>query len=93
MGTTNYLNKLEGVWESVSLNPAVMIFRHYCGDYRLVVMHMETHSRQTRPAVYDIESGDNGLYIGILSLGGQRVEFDPLTDTLTLSRYGDYMRN
>ena len=51
-------------------------------------MHMETHSRQTRPAVYDIDSGDDGLYVG-----GQRVEFDPLTDTLTLSRYGDYMRN
>ena len=92
MDTSWNLTRIERVWESLSLNPAVIVIRTFDGKFKLIVLHVEIYTDQTRPAVYDIDSDESGYYIGCLALGGQRITYEPISDTLNLSRYGDYMR-
>ena len=78
-------------WESVNLNPTVMI---YCnGDsYQLSIIYMNETTQQASPSTYEIQEDEQGYFI---SLNGKRtaVSYDVRLDTLTIATMGDYIRN
>ena len=85
------LSVLVGNWESVNLNPTVMI--HRSGDsYQLSIIYMNETTRQASPSTYEIQKDDNGYFV---SLNGKRtsVGYDAKLDTLTIATMGDYIRN
>lgn len=85
------LNVLVGTWESVNLNPTIMIYRN--GDiYMLSIVHMNETSKQASPATYEIQEDENGYFIRY-NLKRTAISYDAKLDLLTLSALGDYMRN
>ena len=85
------LSVLVGNWESVTLNPTVIIYRN--GDiYLLSLIHMNETSKQASPATYEIQEDENGYFISY-NLKRLSVEYDERLDILKLSSLGDYMRN
>ena len=50
------LSVLVGNWESVNLNPTIIIYRND-NSYLLSVIHMNETSRQASPATYEIQYG------------------------------------
>lgn len=85
------LGVLVGTWESVNLNPTVMIYRN--GDsYLLSIIHMNETSKQANPATYEIQEDENGFFINY-NLKRTAISYDAKLDLLTLSILGDYMRN
>ena len=76
------LSVLVGNWESVNLNPTIIIYRND-NSYLLSVIHMNETSRQASPATYEIQ--DN--------LKRMAINYDNKLDILTLSVLGDYIRN
>lgn len=82
---------LVGNWESVNLNPTVIIYRN--GDtYLLSLIHMNEHTKQASPATYEIQEDDNGYFISY-NLKRSSIGYDARLDMLKLSSLGDYMRN
>ena len=56
------LERLVGNWESIDLNPTVIIYRS--GDSSLLsVIHMNETSRQASPATYEIQEDEEGFFI------------------------------
>jgi len=53
---------------------------------------MNEHSKQASPAIFEVEQDEMGIFI---SSTKKRIEikYDSLSDTLSLSNFGDYMRN
>jgi hypothetical protein len=80
-----------GTWESINLNPTVMIYRNG-NSYLLSMIHMNETTGQAHPATYEIREDENGYYIPYnfkrLSIG-----YDARLDMLNLSSLGDYLRN
>jgi hypothetical protein len=85
------LNVLVGNWESINLNPTVIIYPN--GDsYLLSVIHINETSRQASPATYEIQEDEDGFFISY-NLKRSAIGYDMKLDILTLSTLGDYMRN
>lgn len=85
------LGVLVGTWESVNLNPTIMIYRN--GDsYQLSIIHMNEMSKQASPATYEIQEDEDGYFISY-NLKRTAISYDAKLDFLTLSALGDYMRN
>ena len=85
------LSTLVGNWESVNLNPTVIIYQN--GNRHLLsIIHMNETSRQANPATYEIQEDDNGLFINY-NLKRTAIDYDTKQDLLTISALGDYMRN
>lgn len=85
------LDRLVGNWESVNLNPTVIIYRS--GEsYLLSVIHMNETSKQASPATYEIQEGEDGFFINY-NLKRTAISYDTKLDILTISAMGDYMRN
>ena len=85
------LSVLVGNWESINLNPTVIIYRN--GDsYLLSVIHMNETSRQASPATYEIQEDEDGFFI-YSNLKRSAISYDTKLEILTLSALGDYMRN
>lgn len=85
------LNSLVGNWESINLNPSVIIYRS--GDSSLLcVIHMNETSRQASPATYEIQKDKDGFFINY-NLKRTAISHDMKLDILTISALGDYMRN
>lgn len=85
------LSVLVGCWESINLNPTVIIYRN--GDsYLLSVIHMNEMSRQASPATYEIQEDKDGFFINY-NLKRSAIGYDTKLDLLILSALGDYMRN
>lgn len=85
------LDRLVGNWESVNLNPTVIIYRN--GDsYLLSIIHINEMSKQANPATYEIQEDEEGFFIGY-NLKRTAISYDIKSDLLTLSALGDYMRN
>lgn len=85
------LNVLAGNWESVNLNPTVIIYQN--GDaYLLSLIHMNEHTRQASPATYEIQEDENGYFISY-NLKRLSIGYDERLDMLKASSLGDYMRN
>lgn len=92
MKTTNIiLDRLVGNWESINLNPTVIIYQS--GDsYLLSVIHMNETSKQASPATYEIQEDEEGFFI-CYNLKRTAISYDMQLDILTISALGDYIRN
>ena len=85
------LSVLVGNWESINLNPTVIIYRN--GDsYLLSVINMNETSRQASSATYEIQEDEDGFFI-YYNLRRSAISYDTKLEILTLSALGDYMRN
>ena len=85
------LNRLVGTWESINLNPTVIIYKNG-NSYLLSVIHINETSRQASPATYEIQGDEDGLFINY-NLKRTAISYDTKLDILTLSALGDYIRN
>lgn len=85
------LDRLVGNWESINLNPTVIIYRN--GDsYLLSVIHVNETSKQASPATYEIQEDEDGFFI-CYNLKRTKISYDTRLDILTISALGDYIRN
>lgn len=84
------LSVLVGIWESVNLNPTIMIYRND-NNYLLSVIHMNETSKQANPATYEIQEDEGGYFINY-NQKRTAIYYDAKLDLLTLSALGDYMR-
>lgn len=85
------LDRLVGNWESINLNPTVIIYRS--GEsYLLSVIHMNETSKQASPATYEIQEDEDGFFINY-NLKRTAISYDIKLDILTISALGDYIQN
>ena len=85
------LKVLSGNWESVNLNPTIIIYRD--GEhYALSVIHINGTSKQATPATYEIQKDEIGFFINY-NLKRMAISYDAKLDILNLSSLGDYLRN
>ena len=94
MKTENQLFNLDvliGNWESVNLNPTILIYKND-DTYCLSIIHINETSKQANPATYEIQEDENGYYISY-NLKRITVGYDARLDSLNLASLGDYMRN
>lgn len=77
------LSVLVGNWESVNLNPTIIIYRND-NSYLLSVIHMNETSRQASPATYEIQEDEDGFFINY-NLKRMAINYDNKLDILTLS--------
>lgn len=85
------LDRLVGNWESINLNPTVMINRN--GEsHQLSVIYMNEATKQASPATYEIQEDEQGYFV---YLNGKRTSiiYCQRLDMLTIATMGDYMRN
>ena len=85
------LTVLVGNWESVNLNPTVMI--HRSGDsYQLSIIYINETTRQASPSTYEIHEDEQG---DCISLNGKRTSicYDVRLYTLTIAPLVAYIRN
>ena len=73
------LFSIVGTWESINLNPTVIIYRS------------ET-TKQASPATYEIQQDGSQYFIATASKR-LYVDYDPAKDILSISSLGDYLRN
>jgi hypothetical protein len=85
------LSVLIGNWESVNLNPTVIIYKN-SDKYLLSIIHMDETTRQARPATYEMQEDENGFYI-YCNLKRVSIDYNAKLDILILSSLGDYLRN
>ncbi|MCE8921498.1 DUF3876 domain-containing protein [Bacteroides ovatus] len=85
------LDILVGNWESINLNPTVMIHRNG-ENHWLSIIYMNETSKQASPATYEIQEGDQGYFVYI---NGKRslLTYCQRLNMLTIAMMGDYMRN
>ncbi len=88
---TTDLSALVGNWESINLNPTVIIYKD-SDRYLLSVIHMNETSKQASPATYEIQEDESGLFINC-NLRRTAISYDAKLDLLTISTLGDYIRN
>ncbi|MDR3056634.1 MAG: DUF3876 domain-containing protein [Prevotella sp.] len=80
------LSILIGNWESVNLNPAIIIYRS--GNvYLLSVIHMNETTRQASPATYEIQEDEDGYFISY-NLKRLSIKYDAQPDLLVISKFG-----
>jgi hypothetical protein len=85
------LDTLTGNWESVNLNPTVIIYRN--GNTCLLsIIHVNETNGQARPSTYEIQKDSAGYFI-CYNLKRVAVDYDAGLDILSLSSFGDYLRN
>lgn len=85
------LDILVGNWESINLNPTVMIYRN--GEsHQLSIIYMNETTRQATPATYEIQEDEQGYFV---YFNGKRASltYCQRLDMLTIATLGDYMRN
>lgn len=85
------LDRLVGNWESINLNPTVMIHRN--GEsHRLSIIYMNEATKQASPSTYEIQEDEQGYFV---YLNGKRtsITYCERLDILTIATLGDYMRN
>ena len=85
------LDRLVGNWESLNLNPTIIIYRD-SDKYLLSIIHINETSRQANPATYEIQEDEDGFFINY-NLKRSAISYDTKLDLLTISTLGDYMRN
>ncbi|MDD2245102.1 MAG: DUF3876 domain-containing protein [Bacteroidales bacterium] len=85
------LDSLVGNWESINLNPTVIIYKNE-DCYLLSVIHMNETSKQASPVTYEIQEDEDGFFV-CYNLKRTAISYDTKLDLLTISALGDYMRN
>ena len=91
MGRYFFLDRLVGNWESINLNPTVMIHRNG-ENHQLSIIYMNETTKQASPSTYEIQEDENGYFV---YLKGKRTSltYCQRLDMLTIATMGDYMRN
>ncbi|GHT76272.1 hypothetical protein FACS189463_1030 [Bacteroidia bacterium] len=85
------LDILVGNWESVNLNPTIIIYKN--GDvYLLSIIYINETTKQASPATYEIQEDESG-YFTYCNLKRTTIDYDAKSDLLNLSSFGNYMRN
>lgn len=85
------LDILVGNWESINLNPTVMI--HWNGEnHQLSIIYINEATKQANPSTYEIQEDRQGYFV---YLNGKRtsITYCQRLDMLTIATLGDYMRN
>lgn len=85
------LFSIVGTWESVNLNPTVIIYRND-KDYLLSIIYVSETTKQASLATYEIQQDGSQYFITITSKR-LYVDYDPVKDILNISSLGDYLRN
>lgn len=85
------LDILVGNWESINLNPTVMIHRN-SESHQLSIIYMNEATKQASPSTYEIQENEQGYFV---YLNGKRasITYCQRLDILTIATMGDYMRN
>ena len=82
------LFSIVGTWESVNLNPTVIIYRND-KDYLLSIIYV---TKQASPSTYEIQQDGSQYFISTVSKR-LYIDYDPAKDVLSISSQGDYLRN
>ena len=85
------LDILIGNWESVNLNPTILIYKNG-NTYLLSIIHINETTRQASPSTYEIQQDESGYFIRC-NLKRKVISYDAPMDALNISSLGDYMRN
>ena len=85
------LFSIVGTWESVNLNPTVIIYRND-KEYLLSIIYVSETTKQASPATYVIPH-DGSLYFFFAGSKRLYVDYDSAKDILSISSLGDYLRN
>ena len=85
------LFSIVGTWESINLNPTVIIYRSD-KEYLLSIIYVSETTKQASPATYEIQQ-DGSQYFIIAGSKRLYVDYDPAKDILRISSLGDYLRN
>ena len=80
-----------GTWESINLNPTVIIYRSD-KEYLLSIIYVSETTKQASPATYEIQQNGSQYFITAASKR-LYIDYDPVKDVLNLSSLGDYLRN
>lgn len=84
------LGVLIGNWESINLNPTVMIHRNG-KSHQLSIIYMNETTKQASSSTYEIQEDEQGYFV---HLNGKRasIAYCHRLDMLTIATLGDYMR-
>ena len=85
------LFSIVGTWESINLNPTVIIYRSD-KEYLLSIIYVSETTKQASPATYEIQQ-DGSQYFIIAGSKRLYVDYDSTKDVLSISSLGDYLRN
>ena len=85
------LFSIVGTWESINLNPTVIIYRND-KDYLLSIIYVSETTKQASPTTYKIQK-EGSLYFIAPAPKQIYIDYDPVKDVLNLSSLGDYLRN
>ena len=85
------LFSIVGTWESINLNPTVIIYRSD-KEYLLSIIYVSETTKQASTATYEIQKEDS-LYFIAPAPKRIYIDYDPAKDVLSLSSLGDYLRN
>ena len=85
------LFSIVGTWESVNLNPTVIIY-HNDKEYLLSIIYVSETTKQASPATYGIQQ-DGSQYFITAASKRLYIDYDPGKDVLSISSLGDYLRN
>ena len=80
-----------GTWESINLNPTLIIYRND-KEYLLSIIYVSETTKQASPATYEIQQ-DGSQYFIIAGSKRLYVDYDLAKDILNISSLGDYLRN
>lgn len=84
------LSAIVGTWESLNLHPTVMIYQS--GKKFLLSMLHVSDNGQAQPATYEIQKEDNRYFI-VSAFKRLYIGYDKIKDSLSISYYGEYLRN
>ena len=85
------LFSIVGTWESINLNPTVIIYRSE-KDYLLSIIYVSDTTKQASPATYEIQKDGSRYFIAIVSKR-LYIDYDPAKDVLSISSLGNYLSN
>lgn len=85
------LKVLTGNWESINLNPTVIIYQDG-KQFVLSVIHINETSQQASPATYEIQEDEEAFFINY-NLKRAAITYDSKLDILTIAPLGNYLRN
>ena len=84
------LSAIVGIWESLNLHPTVMIYPSK-KKYLLSMLHVSDNG-QAQPATYEIQKEDSRYFI-VSAFKRLYIGYDKAKDSLSISYYGNYLRN
>ena len=85
------LFSIVGTWESVNLNPTVIIYQND-KEYVLSIIYVSETTKQASPATYELQRDGSQYFIATASKR-LYVDYDSVKDVLNISSLGDYLRN